>query len=148
MLKEAKEQCDYLIVAVQSDPRIDRPDKNSPIQDYDERITMVQSIKWVDEVVCYDTEDQLHNLLIELMPDIRIVGADWKGKKYTGYDLDIEMYFNTRDHGWSTSDLRKRVYESEEKKRVDRQRSECASNSTANLDMMDKNSVSDRHGMS
>ena len=73
------------------------PAKNIPIQDYEERITMAQSIKWVDEVVCYDTEDQLYNLLIELKPDVRIVGADWKGKKYTGHDLDIgDIFQHTR----------------------------------------------------
>jgi len=139
MLKEAREQCDYLIVAVQSDPSIDRPTKNMPIQDYEERITMVQSIKWVDEVACYDTEDQLYNLLIELMPDVRIVGADWEGKKYTGHDLDIEMYFNSRDHSWSTSDLRKRVHIAEEKRLIEVRRNYIADNSMAQLDMIDYN---------
>ena len=82
MLKEAREQCDWLVVAVQSDPSADRPLKNRPIQGYDERITMVQSIKWVDEVMYYDTEDQLYSLLVDLNPDVRIIGADWKGKAY------------------------------------------------------------------
>ena len=105
MLCEAKAQCDHLIVAVQSDPSIDRPEKNKPIQSYDERITMVNAIRWVDEVRTYDSEDELYKLLQEISPDVRIVGADWKGKKYTGHDLDIEIYFNTRDHSWSTSCL-------------------------------------------
>jgi glycerol-3-phosphate cytidylyltransferase len=74
---------------------------------------MVRSIKYVDEVVCYDTEKDLVNLLMKLKPDIRILGVDWKGKKYTGHELPIDCYFNTRDHKWSTSDLRKRVYEAE-----------------------------------
>jgi glycerol-3-phosphate cytidylyltransferase len=138
MLEEAKRQCDCLIVAVQSDPSLDRPTKNTPIQDYDERITMVQSIKWVDEVVCYDTEDQLYCLLISLMPDVRIVGADWKGKKFTGHDLDIEVYFNKRDHDYSTSSFRERVYSAEKKKRKELDRESFIRNSTAELDRRDQ----------
>ena len=134
MLEEAKSQCSWLIVAVQSDPSLDRPIKNKPIQDYDERITMVQSIKWVDEVVCYDTEDQLYNLLIDLKPDIRIVGTDWKGKTFTGSELPIPVYFNSRNHTLSTSDLRKRVYEAEVVKR----RSKYSKDSLAQLDLRDR----------
>ena len=134
MLEEAKSQCSWLIVAVQSDPSLDRPNKNKPIQDYDERITMVQSIKWVDEVVCYDTEDQLYNLLIDLKPDIRIVGTDWKGKTFTGSELPIPVYFNSRNHTLSTSDLRKRVYEAEVAKR----RSKYNKDSLAQLDLRDR----------
>ena len=113
MLQEAKAQCDFLVVAVQSDPSLDRTEKNTPVQSYDERITMVSSIKFVDEVILYDTEEDLFNLLKELKPNIRIVGADWEGKKFTGSDLSIPIYFNSRNHGWSTSDLRRRVYEAE-----------------------------------
>ena len=115
MLKEAKSVCDYLIVGVQSDPSIDREEKNIPIQSYDERKTMVESIRYVDEIVLYDTEKDLINLLKTIKPDIRIIGADWKGKKFTGYDLEIEVFFNSRSHDWSTSSLRKRVFESERK---------------------------------
>ena len=117
MLKEAREQCDYLIVGVQSDPNLDRLHKNKPIQSYDERITMVKAIRYVDEVVLYDTEEDLVNLLKMLFPDVRIVGADWEGKEFTGCELPITIYFNSRDHGWSTSDLRNRVYEAEHQKR-------------------------------
>jgi glycerol-3-phosphate cytidylyltransferase len=138
MFCEARAQCDYLIVAVQTDPSLDRPSKNSPIQSYEERTTMVNAIRWVDEVCHYDTESQLYELLQEINPDVRIVGADWQGKEYTGYDLDIEVYFNSRDHEWSTSSLRDRVYVSEEKKRIDSRREEFVRNSTASLDMMDK----------
>ena len=113
MLEEAKEQCDHLIVAVQSDPSVDRPGKNKPIQSYQERITVVGAIKWVDELRFYDTEADLLKLLKEIMPDIRVVGADWQGKEFTGHELDIQVYFNSRDHGWSTSDLRARVYDAE-----------------------------------
>tara|TARA_A100000164_G_C21755739_1_gene699205 strand:- start:2 stop:502 length:501 start_codon:yes stop_codon:yes gene_type:complete len=117
MLAEAREQCDHLIVAVQSDPSIDRPEKNAPIQSYEERLTMIRAIRWVDEVVTYDTESDLYALLQKILPDIRIVGADWKDKEYTGFDLPIKVYFNSRDHSWSTSDLRKRVYDAEKLKK-------------------------------
>jgi glycerol-3-phosphate cytidylyltransferase len=67
----------------------------------------------VDETVLYDTEEDLINLLKKINPDVRILGADWEGKKFTGHDLDIECYFNSRSHSWSTSNLRKRIYEAE-----------------------------------
>ncbi len=113
MLEEAKSVCDHLIVAVQYDPSADRTEKNRPIQSYEERITMVKSIRYVDEVVLYETEKDLYDLLKKINPDVRIIGADWKGKEFTGFDLPIEIYFNTRDHKWSTSSLRKRVFKAE-----------------------------------
>ena len=113
MLEEAKSVCDYLIVGVQSDPNIDRSSKNKPVQSYDERIITVQAIKYVDEIVLYNTEDDLVNLLKRLKPDIRILGADWQGKKYTGWELPIEPYFNSRNHGYSSSSLRKRIAHAE-----------------------------------
>ena len=121
MLKEAKDQCDHLIVAIQSDPSINRPEKNSPVQSYEERTIMVKAIKWDDEVRFYDTENDLCELLKEINPDVRIVGADWQGKQFTGCELPIKIYFNSRDHGWSTSDLRDRVYRAELIKRQQRQ---------------------------
>lgn len=139
MLEEAKEQCDWLIVGVQSDPSVDRPSKNRPVQEYEERVIMVKSIKWVDEVICYDTEDDLYKLLASLDPDVRIIGADWKGREYTGYDLDIEIFHNSRDHGYSTSNLRDRVFWAEKKKRIQALRSKASYESTASLDMRDKN---------
>lgn len=117
MLKECKDHCDYLIVGVQTDPSIDRPNKNKPVQNYEERVIMVKSIKWVDEVVEYTTEDDLYNLLNTLDIDVRIIGADWKDKKFTGWDLSLPVEFNTRDHGYSTSSLRERVYKAEFEKR-------------------------------
>ena len=138
MLKEAREQCDFLIVAVQTDPSIDRPEKNKPVQSYKERITMVESIRYVDQVRTYSTESQLVNLLKSINPDVRIVGADWKGKEFTGHELDIEVYFNSRDHGWSTSDLRDRVYKAELEKRNASRRKKAAEKSIAALDMIDK----------
>jgi glycerol-3-phosphate cytidylyltransferase len=116
MLEEAKSQCDYLIVGVQSDPSLDRLHKNKPVQFYEERLTMIKAIKYVDRVVLYDTEEDLMNLLKMIEPDVRIIGADWKGKEFTGHDLNIEVYFNSREHDWSTSNLRKRIYEAEKKK--------------------------------
>ena len=117
MLKECKEHCDYLIVGLQRDPNIDRPEKNKPVQSYEERDIMLKSIRWVDEVVYYDTEDHLYEMLKEIDIDVRIIGADWKGKEYTGHDLPINVVFNSRDHGYSTSSLRERVYNSERSKK-------------------------------
>ena len=117
MLKECKDYCDYLIVGLQRDPNIDRPEKNKPVQSYEEREIMLSSIKYVDEIVFYDTEDDLETLLKEIDIDVRIIGADWQDKKYTGWKLDIPVVFNSRDHGYSTSDLRERVYKAEVLKR-------------------------------
>ena len=116
MLQEAKSYCDYLIVAIQSDPTLDRKTKNKPVQSYEERITMLRAIRYVDEITYYDTENDLYKLLKRIKPDVRIIGADWKGKEYTGHDLDIPVVFNSRNHGYSTSELRRRVYEAELKK--------------------------------
>ena len=117
MFEECKQYCDYLIVGVQSDPSIDRPEKNSPIQSHEERLGLVNSIKFVDEVKSYNTESDLVDMLKEVNPDIRILGADHEGTKFTGYELSsIKIIFNSRDHGYSTSELRRRVYEAEKKK--------------------------------
>jgi len=113
MLKECKNHCDYLIVGLQRDPSVDRKNKNKPVQDYEERDIMIRSIKWVDEVVYYDTEEDLYELLKSIDIDVRIVGADWQGKPFTGHDLPINVVFNSRDHGYSTSSLRERVYQAE-----------------------------------
>jgi glycerol-3-phosphate cytidylyltransferase len=116
MFEECKQYCDYLIVGVQSDPSIDRSEKNSPIQSHEERLGIVSSIKFVDEVKTYSTESDLIDMLKEVNPDVRILGADHKGKEFTGRDLPIKYIFNSRDHGYSTSELRKRVYDFEKKK--------------------------------
>ena len=113
MFEECKEFCDYLIVGVQSDPSIDRPEKNKPVQSHEERIGIVSSLKFVDEVISYDTEADLVEILKKVEPDVRILGADHKGAQFTGYELPIKCIFNSRDHGFSTSELRKRVYEAE-----------------------------------
>ena len=116
VFEECKQHCDYLIVGVQSDPSIDRPEKNSPIQSHTERLGIVKSLKFVDEVIPYDSERDLIKILKKIKPDIRILGADHKGKKFTGHELPIRCIFNSRDHDYSTSELRKRVYESEKNK--------------------------------
>ena len=117
MLKECRQHCDYLIVGLQRDPNIDRPEKNKPVQSYEERDIMLRSIRWVDEVVYYDTEEHLLELLKSIDINVRIIGADWKGKKFTGSELGIPVVFNSRDHGYSTSSLRERVYRSEKAKK-------------------------------
>ena len=112
MFKECKEICDYLIVGLQTDPSIDRDDKMKPVQSIWERYLMLKGIQYIDEIVPYETEEDLYELLKVIMPDIRIIGADWEGKKFTGHDLDIKNYFNKRQHNLSSTNLKKRVYES------------------------------------
>ena len=114
MLREAKSQCDYLIVGLQSDPTIDRPDtKNKPIQTMFERYLQIKSVEYVDEVIPYQTEKDVIDVLQTLPIDVRILGKEYKEKDFTGKDAcnqrGIELYFNTRDHRFSTTDLRKRV---------------------------------------
>ena len=118
MLKEAKTVCDYLIVCLQGDPSLTDPSyrgkkKNQPIMSIEERRIILEGIKYVDEIVVYNSEEELYDLLVKRKPDIRIIGPDWKGKPYTGHDLPIEMYFNSRDHEFSTTELRRRIYEAE-----------------------------------
>ena len=117
MFKECKEHCDYLIVGLHSDPTIDRPEKNKPIQSLEERKTQLESVKYIDEVIIYDTEKNLYEILSKnpYNIDVRIIGEDWKGKPFTGYDLPMKTVFNSRTHSYSTSNLRKRVAEAEGK---------------------------------
>ena len=82
----------------------------------EERRIILEGIRYIDEVAVYTSEKDLYDLLVARKPDIRIIGADWKGKEYTGHDLPIEMYFNSRDHAFSTSALRERIYEAELKR--------------------------------
>lgn len=124
VFKEAKGVCGYLIVALQEDPSHTPSDyrgkkKNKPIMSLEERRIILESVKYVDEIVVYNSEQELYDLLVTLKPDIRIIGADWKGKEYTGHDLPIEMYFNSRGHNFSTTALRERIYEAEKLKRAE-----------------------------
>ena len=124
MLKDAKDQCDILVVGLQTDPTLDEEyrmetggkNKNKPIQSFDERKIQIEGCKYVDHVIPYSTEDDLMKLLKELKPDIRILGSDWKGKQYTGHELQIPIHWHNRDHDYSTSNLRKRVYLGEKDK--------------------------------
>ena len=124
MLKDCKTVCDYLVVGVQSDPTIDRKlsnssyskvsgkKKNSPIQTLEERLIMIKAIKYIDEVFVYETEKDLYKWLITNTWDIRILGSDWEGKKFTGQDIKGEVYFHKRVHNWSTTNFRKRLKDS------------------------------------
>lgn len=109
MLKEAKEQCDYLIVALQTDPTIDRPEKNKPVQSVFERFTQLAACKYVDEIIPYETEKDLMNILSSIRIDVRILGEEYRDKSFTGENLPIEIYFNSRKHDFSSTELRERV---------------------------------------
>ena len=115
MLREAKDQCDYLICGLQVDPSQDRSDKNSPVQTLVERWTQLQGVKYVDEIIPYQTETDLEDILKLFSIDVRIIGEEYKDGKFTGRATcaarGIEIYFNKRDHRFSSTDLRKRVKE-------------------------------------
>ena len=113
MLKDAKSQCDYLVVGLQTDPTIDRPEKNKPIQSLKERKIQLEAVKYIDDIFVYDTEDSLIDLLKLVKPDVRILGSDYLGKSFTGDDLGISIYYHERDHEYSTSDLRRKIYHEE-----------------------------------
>lgn len=117
MLKEAKQQCDYLIVGLQTDPTIDRPQKNKPIQSVFERFVQLQACRYVDEIVVYATEKDLVDILLSYPIDVRILGDEYKDKDFTGRSecvtRGIELYFNKREHSFSTTELRQRVVEAE-----------------------------------
>ena len=113
MLREAKSQCDYLIAALQVDPSLDRSDKNPPVQSIVERQAQLQAVKYVDEVIVYCTENDLLDIINMYPIDVRILGEEYSLKDFTGKDecrnRGIQIYFNKRDHRFSSSDLRKRV---------------------------------------
>ena len=111
MLREAKEQCDYLICGVQTDPTIDRPEKNKPIQTLVERWTQLQGVKYVDEIIPYDTEQSLIDLLESTEIHLRFVGEDYVERDFTGKGLH-EIYYTNRQHSFSSSGLRQKVSQS------------------------------------
>ncbi|MHC8947806.1 adenylyltransferase/cytidyltransferase family protein [Sphingobacterium hungaricum] len=117
MLEEAKRQCDYLICGLQVDPSLDRPEKNKPTQTVVERYIQLRGCKYVDEIVPYITEQDLDDVLRSFKIDVRIVGDEYKDKNFTGRsyceEKGIELYFNKRDHRFSSSGLRKVVAEKE-----------------------------------
>jgi glycerol-3-phosphate cytidylyltransferase len=121
MLSEAKNHCDYLICGLQTDPTIDRPDtKNKPIQSIVERQIQLAACRYVDEVVVYSTEQDLRDLLLILPVDVRILGVEYQGTNFSGQaeceKRDIDIVFNGRDHSFSSSSLRKRVTEVENRR--------------------------------
>ena len=115
MLREAKQQCDYLICGLQVDPSQDRAEKNAPIQTIVERYTQLKAVGYVDEIIPYGTEQDLEDILTMYHIDVRILGEEYRDGKFTGRAIcakrGIELYFNKREHRFSTSDLRKRVCE-------------------------------------
>jgi glycerol-3-phosphate cytidylyltransferase len=121
MLAEVKNHCDYLIAGLQTDPTIDRPDtKNPPVQSIVERQITLSATRYVDEIVVYQTEKDLEDILLTLPIDVRILGIEYADKDFTGkqicVDRGIEIVYNSRDHSFSSSSLRKRVAEAERNK--------------------------------
>mgnify|MGYP000323570879 FL=1 len=115
MLKEAKSKCDYLMVGLQTDPTIDRPEKNKPIQSVFERYVQLEGCKYIDEVIPYATEQDLIDILLTYKVDVRFIGEEYQGKEFTGkqlcIDKGINIHYNKRQHSFSTSGLRKRIKE-------------------------------------
>jgi len=120
MLSEAKNHCDYLIAGLQNNAQWDRPDKNAPIQSIVERQISLSAVRFVDEIVVYNTEKDLEDILLTLPVDVRILGVEYMEKDFTGRAIcekrKIELVFNSRDHSFSSSSLRKRVSEAEQNK--------------------------------
>ena len=109
MLEESKSYCDHLIVGLQTDPTIDRPEKNKPIQSVYERYVQLNAVKYIDRIIPYDTEESLIDLLKSQHINIRFVGEDYRDKEFTGYDLPIEVKYTSRQHSFSSSSLRERI---------------------------------------
>jgi glycerol-3-phosphate cytidylyltransferase len=120
MLSEAKNHCDYLIAGLQNNASWDRPEKNAPIQSIVERQIQLAATRYVDEIVVYNTEKDLEDILLTLPIDVRILGIEYQDKEFTGRDIcnkrNIKLIYNTRDHSFSSSSLRKRVAEAERQK--------------------------------
>jgi glycerol-3-phosphate cytidylyltransferase len=110
MLKESRDNCDYLIVGLQTDPTIDRPEKNKPIQTLVERYVQLKAVSYVDEIIPYESESDLINVLLLLRPDIRFIGSEYKSKSFTGMHI-TKIFYNSRYHNFSSTELRKRIEE-------------------------------------
>ena len=121
MLEECKKYCDYLICALQVDPSIDRNEKNKPIQSLVERYIQLDAVQYVDKIIPYTTEEELVTIFSSLDLDVRIIGEEYKDEDFTAKDVcmkrNIKFVYNKRDHDFSTSSLRKRIYEQESTKR-------------------------------
>ncbi|MEI6865500.1 adenylyltransferase/cytidyltransferase family protein [Flavicella sp.] len=114
MLEDAKRQCDYLICGIQTDPTLDRPEKNRPVQSVVERYIQLKGCKFVDEIVPYATEQDLEDILRSFKLNVRIIGEEYANKKFTGREYceekGIQLYFNKREHRFSSSGLRREVH--------------------------------------
>ena len=118
-LEDSKNQCDILCVGLQTDPTLDRPEKNKPIQSLEERTIQIRSCRYVDYYFVYSTEKSLYDSIIELKPDVRFLGDDYVGKRFTGDDLGIKIVFHPRsNHTYSTTNLRKTIYNRELDKKM------------------------------
>jgi glycerol-3-phosphate cytidylyltransferase len=113
MLEEAKKNCDYLIVGIQSDPTIDRPTKNKPIQSLYERWVQLEACVYVDKIIPYATEKELMDILQSQNIDVRFVGEEYRDVDFTGKELGIPIHYNKRSHSFSSTELRKRVFDAE-----------------------------------
>ena len=115
MLKEAKANCDHLMVGLQTDPTVDRPEKNKPIQSVFERYVQLEGCKYIDQIIPYSTEKEIEDILLTYNIDIRFIGEEYKEKEFTGkqlcIDKDIKLYYNKRQHSFSTTNLRTRILE-------------------------------------
>tara|TARA_R110002051_G_C8711795_1_gene495661 strand:- start:80 stop:781 length:702 start_codon:yes stop_codon:yes gene_type:complete len=111
MFKDSKNVCDYLIVGLQTDPTIDRPSKMKPILSVEDRFETLSALKYVDEIVIYETELDFYNLLSSIKIDIRILGSEYKGVDYNGHDLNIPVYFHERNHDWSATKFKNKIRE-------------------------------------
>lgn len=122
MLEDAKRQCDFLICGLQTDPTLDRPEKNKPVQSVVERYIQLEGCKYVDQIIPYATEQDLEDILKSFKIDVRILGDEYQDKNFTGRkfceEKGIELYYNRRDHRFSSSGLRKIVAEKETLKKV------------------------------
>lgn len=121
MLEECKKHCDFLICALQVDPTIDRKEKNKPIQSLVERYIQLDAVKFVDKIIPYSTEEELLTIFTSLDLDVRIIGEEYKDKEFTAKDVcrkrGIKLVYNKREHDFSTTNLRKRIYNEESNKR-------------------------------
>ena len=121
MLDECKKYCDYLVCALQVDPTIDRKEKNKPVQTLVERYIQLDAVQYVDKIIPYNTEEELITIFSSLDLDVRIIGEEYKDTQFTGKDVclkrGIKIIYNKRDHDFSTTNLRKRIYNQESTKR-------------------------------
>lgn len=122
MLAEAKSVCDYLICGLHVDPQVERPNKNQPIQSVVERYIQLSSVQYVDEVIPYNLEKDLHDVLLTYPIDVRIIGADYKDTEFSGKGIcltkGIEIYYNERLHNFSSTELRQRIQQAENEKQI------------------------------